>query len=65
MRMMHRVLTTYRRKEGVKEGVQLLAAGRQRNSERPRHRRWYKTTGRQIWARMMAEVARMTGGGGK
>lgn len=25
---------------------------------RPRHTRWYKTTGRQIWARLTAEVGR-------
>lgn len=53
------------REGGMEEGVQQLAARQQRNSESPRHTRWYKTTGRQIWARLTAEVERMARGGRK
>lgn len=43
-------------REEVKRGVKQLAGGWRRNSERPRRSSWYKTTGGQIWARLMAEV---------
>lgn len=51
-------MTTHRRRDGGRDGygVQRLAGGQRRNSKRPRLTRWYKTSGRQIWARLTTEV---------